>query len=107
MIHDTGEMHVEDQRHPADLAEAARGKADAVGLDEPGRGSVVRVRGHVSSLEKGFGVHRVGCALHTDVALARRLAAVDGDDLARHERRLVGGEKDDRTGHFVGLADTA
>src|SRR6266540_5768652 len=46
-------------------------------------------------------------ALHTDVALARRLAAVDGDDLARHERSLVGGEKDDRTGHFVGLADTA
>src|SRR5712664_4155912 len=35
---------------------------------------------------------------------ADSLAAVDGDDLAGHERGRGGSDKDDRTGNFVGLA---
>jgi hypothetical protein len=34
VVHGTGEMHVEDQRHAAGLAKAAIGEADAVGFDE-------------------------------------------------------------------------
>ena len=46
MVHGAAEMDVHDDRHAARLAEAAIGEADAVGLDELGRGGVVGVGGH-------------------------------------------------------------
>jgi hypothetical protein len=46
MVHGAGEMHVEDERHPTRLAEAAIGEADAVGFDELRRRGLVSVLGH-------------------------------------------------------------
>jgi hypothetical protein len=47
MVHGAHEVHVENQRNGARLAEAAIGESDAIGLDELGRSGLVRIRRHL------------------------------------------------------------
>src|SRR5882757_8878097 len=90
MVHRAGEVLVEDERHAAGFAKAAIGKADAVSFDMLGWRGLVRMAGHGRSpnvrRRKGFWMSE---------SSARRLAAVDPDDLAGDERRLVGSEERD------------
>jgi hypothetical protein len=44
MVHSAGEVLVEDERYAGDIAKAAIGEADAVGLDELRRRGLVIVR---------------------------------------------------------------
>src|ERR1700730_10223885 len=85
MVHRTGEVLVENERYAVPLAEAAIGKADAVGLDELGRRGLVGTnRFGAGTNYFRAGMNHYGRAFITQPALHRARAQ---ELLSRNRRR--------------------